>query len=123
MKFLAAIALALVAVTSAAAEPIALGTPPQYRGAWCNTTWQTIYRRCPEGSTKWSFTISRDGSYSEDSGCKITALRKSSHGEHRVWLECRKIDDVVEDRVTRTVERWRLGTNGTRLQILRMEEW
>jgi hypothetical protein len=99
----------------AVAEPL---VPSQYRGAWCTTTWQTIYRRCPEASTGWAFTISRDGTYVDDESCKVTALRKSSHGEHRVWLECEKTDPAPSDSPTVGVERWRLGTNGTRLQIL-----
>jgi hypothetical protein len=105
--------LALLVATPAAAEP------PQYRGAWCNTKWQTIYRRCPEGSAKWSFTIRRNLVLTEDSACEITAFRKSSNGERRVWLKCQQAD--VEG-YTSGVERWRIGTNGTRLQILRTEE-
>jgi hypothetical protein len=115
------LALLLLLVTSATAEPI---VPPQYRGAWCSTAWQTIYRRCRDKndeSHSMAFMIDRDGVGSEDSFCKITAFRKSNNGEHRVALECQKVDPTDKDRVTRSVERWRLGTNGTRLQILRPE--
>jgi hypothetical protein len=111
----------LVTISPAIADPIASGTPPQYRGTWCDTTWQTIYRRChgkKDEDRNIAFMITRDSVGWEDLVCEIKAVRKSSNGEHRVSLECRKIDDTIEDRVTRTVERWRLGTNGTRLQRL-----
>jgi hypothetical protein len=27
----------------------AVEIPKQYRGEWCQTKWQTIYKRCPSG--------------------------------------------------------------------------
>jgi hypothetical protein len=53
---------------------------------------------------------------SEDSTCATTAFRKTG-SEHRVWLACRG-DGGAEEKSHEMQERWRLGTNGTRLQIL-----
>ena len=114
-----ALLAALLAVSPAVAEPIA-STPPQYRGMWCSTAWQTIFRRCRDKKDEGrhiAFMITRDSVGWEDEVCEITAVRKNG-GEHRVWLECRAVDPSPKDHVTRGVERWRLGTNGTRLQRL-----
>jgi hypothetical protein len=114
----AAVLILLIATMAAAiAEERRVETSPQYRGAWCSTKWNTVYRRCKEFDDGWTLTINRQTVMSEDQVCELSAVRKGS-GEHRVWLSCRS--DAGD---SKSQERWRLGTNRTRLQILyRMDE-
>jgi hypothetical protein len=115
-RIVGVVVLILLALGAAAlAEERRVETPPQYRGAWCATKWPTIYRRCKEFDHGWTLTIKRQSVMSEDTVCEPSAVRRGD-GEHRVWLTCHV--DVKGDR-SETQERWRLGTNRTRLQILR----
>jgi hypothetical protein len=56
----------------------AVEIPKQYRGEWCLTQWQTIYKRCPSGEV----IIDRTSWSSEDEACTYSAIRKSKHGGH-----------------------------------------
>jgi len=106
-------------VSSATAGEREVEIPPQYRGAWCTTKWTDIYRRCRESDRGVEFIIERHGWSSEDWACKPLAARKGN-GEHRMQLLCR--DDGGVGKAETREERWRLGTNGTRLMIIRRVE-
>jgi hypothetical protein len=114
-EILVAVAVAIILVITARAEERRVETPAQYRGAWCATKWGTIYRRCKEFDRDWQLTIDRQTVMSEETVCEPLAVRKGD-GEHRVRLTCR--DDANVGGYSQQ-ERWRLGTNRTRLQILR----
>jgi hypothetical protein len=94
--------------------------PPQFRGRWCRSTWETIYRRCREQADEWQFTIDRATLTTEESTCRPLAIRKTG-GEYRVRLAC-KFDEGSQDMPPLSLERWRIGSNGTRLQVLRERE-
>jgi len=117
-QMVGAVVLILLMVAAARAEERRAEIPLQYRSAWCATNWGTIYRRCQERDRGVQFTIDRQTVTSEDTVCKPSAVRKGN-GEHKVWLTCR--DDGGVGRSSEEQERWRLGSNGTRLQILRRE--
>jgi hypothetical protein len=115
-EILVAVAITIILVITARAEERRVETPPQYRGAWCATKWTDIYRRCRESDRDLEFVIQRLAVGWEDWGCELSAVRKGN-GEHRVWMTCRDADRTGE--ASETQERWRLGTNRTRLQIIR----
>jgi hypothetical protein len=108
--FLVLALLALLVLPTAAAE-----VPKQYRGEWCSGKWETIYRRCREGGPDWRFTIGRTSMDEEGGGCETLAFRRE-YGGHRVWLSCGL--DCNDCGSMRVVERWWIGTRGTRLQRL-----
>jgi hypothetical protein len=97
-----------------------LGTPEipqQYRGHWCASEWETIYRRCPEGSD--DLAVERTGYGTEDSGCTLDMVREDKrYGGHRIEATCR--EDKPGGEEEHRQERWWLGSHGTRLQILQM---
>jgi hypothetical protein len=105
-------------LTGVAALLLATGTahaveiPKQYRGEWCLTQWQTIYKRCPSGEV----IIDRTSWSSEDEACNCSAIRKSKYGGHILSGVCR--DDGGAGKGKRTEERWWLGSNNTRLQMI-----
>jgi hypothetical protein len=110
--------IALTIVSSIAALFLATGAahaveiPKQYHGQWCATEWNTIYKRCPVGEliidqTAWS---------SDDSDCHVHSVRKSKYGGHVLSGVC--TEDSAVRKGTPTEERWVLGSNNTRLQII-----
>jgi hypothetical protein len=108
----AVIILVVVGLALAIAEERRIETPSQYRGVWCETKWQTVHRRCKESDSGWQLTIDRYTVMTEETTCKPSAVRRGS-GEHRVWLTCQSDSGDYK-----TQQRWRLGTNRTRLQII-----
>jgi hypothetical protein len=73
----AAVLILLIATMAAAiAEERRVETPPQYRGAWCSTKWNTVYRRCKEFDDGWTLTINRQTVMSEDQVCELSAVRR-----------------------------------------------
>jgi hypothetical protein len=92
--------------------------PSQFHGRWCRSTWETIYRRCRERADEWQFTIDRTTLTTEESTCIPLAIRKKGD-EYRVRLACRADSP---DMPPLGLERWRIGSNGTRLQVLRERE-
>jgi hypothetical protein len=102
-----AIAL-LLAIQPASAIEI----PKQYRGEWCMTKWSTIYQRCKRGD----FIILLKGWSMEDNDCQLVSVQKSKYGGHRLQANCEKADDPNPK--YRVEERWWLGSNGTRLQMI-----
>jgi hypothetical protein len=112
-------------ITGVAALLLATGTahaaeiPKQYHGAWCQTKWKTIYKRCRSadfieiGRTWWGI---------DDEGCTLSTIRKSKYGGHRLFGICRRADPTPEDQDYRTEERWWLSSNNMRLQIIEKHE-
>jgi len=95
------------------AKPRAADIPQQYRGHWCETKWRTIYKRCTAGD----MIVERDGWGVEDEGCTFQSVRSDKrYGGHRTVSVCQHVDSPDPPR--RSEERWWLGSNGTRLQIL-----
>jgi hypothetical protein len=107
--------LALFLATEAAH---AVEIPKQYRGEWCSTQWETIYKRCPSGEV----IIDRTSWSVEDETCTYSAIRKSKYGGHRLFGICRRADPGPKDQDKRTEERWWLGSNNMRLQIIEKHE-
>ena len=91
----------------------AVEIPKQYRGAWCETRWQTIYERCSSAD----FKIKRTYWTTVESNCKVLSVRKSRYGGHRLLATCEG-DEGSRDMPTRVEVRWWLGTNNTRLQVI-----
>ena len=92
---------------------MAADIPQQYRGHWCETKWRTIYKRCTAGD----MIVERDGWGVEDEGCTFQSVRSDKrYGGHRTVSVCQHVDSPDPPR--RSEERWWLGSNGTRLQIL-----
>jgi hypothetical protein len=89
--------------------------PKQYRGEWCVTKWETIYKRCSKDSAAWAFVID-DGVAWGDWGCDLLTVHKSKYRGHRLQFEC----GHAEGDKWHKQERWWLGSNGRRLQ--RIEE-
>jgi hypothetical protein len=106
---LAGVAVLFLATGTAHAAEI----PKQYRGLWCQTKWNTIWKRCPDGELE----IARRGWGMEDEDCALTAIRKSKYGGHILFGKCRGPDDP-EGGTHPTEERWWLGSNNMRLQII-----
>jgi hypothetical protein len=108
--FTASIAALLLATGTAHAVEI----PKQYRGEWCNTKWKTIYKRCRSAN---AFSVLRDAWGVDDEGCTLMAIHKSKYGGHRLLGRCSSDapEGVIEER---TEERWWLGSNNTRLQVI-----
>src|SRR5437763_5842169 len=89
----AAVLILLLLASAAHAEPVVI--PPEFRGDWCKSTWETIHRRCREhderDELKWQFTIDRDTVTFEEETCRPLAFRKGSgklKGEYIVRLAC-----------------------------------
>src|SRR5262249_25338235 len=89
--------------------------PKQYRGEWCATKWKTIYKRCRSGN---AFSVLRDAWGVDDESCTLTAIRKSRYGGHRLFGTCSRADPTPEQKAYSTEERWWLGSNNTRLQVI-----
>jgi hypothetical protein len=89
--------------------------PKQYRGEWCQTKWQTIFKRCKTGD---ALTVLRQVWGVDDEGCELVSIRKSKYGGHRLFGTCRRTDPGPGDHDYRTEQRWWLGSNGTRLQVI-----
>jgi hypothetical protein len=87
--------------------------PKQYRGAWCETKWQTIYKRCPGAD----FEVKRTYWTTVESTCNVLSVRKSKYGGHRLLAICEG-DEGSRDMPNRVEVRWWLGTNNTRLQVI-----
>jgi hypothetical protein len=81
--------------------------PKQYRGTWCYTEWRTIYERCSD-ETGIVFTKIKSTTWEN---CTLTAIGRSKYGGHRLLGTC-------GSRSKPTEERWWLGSNNTRLQII-----
>jgi hypothetical protein len=58
----------------------------------------------------------------EDQGCTLSTILKSKYGGHRLFGTCGRTDPTPEDHDYRTEERWWLGSNNTRLQIIEKHE-
>jgi hypothetical protein len=93
----------------------------QYRGTWCYTEWRTIYERC-SGETGIVFTEINSTTWGE---CTLTGISRSKYGGHKLLGTCtRGVYPIPENRGIRhlrhkfTEERWWLGSNNTRLQII-----
>jgi hypothetical protein len=95
--------------------PKAPEVPKQYRGEWCKTNWQTIYKRCKSGEL---IIDSTDWHNGQDWGCALRTARVSKYGGHVVTGSCNQAD-IYEGLVMS--ERWWLGSKGTRLQRLEFE--
>ena len=91
----------------------AVEIPKQYRGAWCDTKWPTIYKRCSSAD----FEIKRTYWTTVESTCTVSAIRKSKYGGHRLLATCEG-DEGSRDMPKRAEVRWWLGSNGTRLQAI-----
>jgi hypothetical protein len=89
--------------------------PKQYRGEWCATKWKTIYKRCRSGN---AFSVLRDAWGVDDESCTLTTIRKSRYGGHRLFGTCSRADPTPEQKAYSTEERWWLGSNNTRLQVI-----
>ena len=107
--FIAGIAALFLATGTVHAAEI----PKQYRGAWCETKWQTIYKRCPSAD----FEVKRTYWTTVESTCTPSAVRKSRYGGHRLLAICEG-DEGSRDMPNRVEVRWWLGTNNTRLQVI-----
>jgi hypothetical protein len=109
-------------LTSVAALFLVTGTahsveiPKQYRGAWCETKWQTIYKRCPSAD----FEVERTFWTTVESTCTVLSVRKSKYGGHRLLATCEG-DEGSRDMPSRVEVRWWLGTSNTRLQTIQKD--
>jgi hypothetical protein len=95
-------------------EAHAVEIPKQYRGAWCETKWQNIYKRCSDAD----FEVKRTYWTTVESTCNVLSVRKSKYGGHRLLAICEG-DEGSRDMPNRVEVRWWLGTNNTRLQTIR----
>ena len=114
MKYAALIlglAILMTSVVAAAAAEI----PKQYRGAWCDTQWRTIYKRCSNAD----FEVERTYWTTVDETCTLSAIRKSKYGGHKLSAVCHGDHLTKEGKPTEA--RWWLGTNNTRLQVIEKE--
>src|SRR5262245_6816966 len=87
--------------------------PAQYRGAWCPTNWETIYKRCSKKDAH--FIIDRTSwgvADEEGEECQLISVRKSRYGGHRLSATCQSEENPPYE----GEERWWIGSNGTRLQ-------
>jgi hypothetical protein len=109
--FIAGIAALFLATGTAHVVEI----PKQYRGEWCATKWKTIYKRCRSAD---AFSVLRDAWGVDDESCTLTAIRKSRYGGHRLFGTCSRADPTPEQKAYSTEERWWLGSNNTRLQVM-----
>jgi hypothetical protein len=69
--------------------------PQQYRGHWCETKWQTIFRRCAKSGDEMtpSMVVGRNGYGVEDEGCTVQTVRKDKrYGGHRISMMCEHVD-------------------------------
>jgi hypothetical protein len=111
-------------LTGIAALLLATGTahaveiPKQYRGAWCDTKWPTIYKRCSGAD----FEITRTYWTTVESTCTVLAIHKSKYGGHRLLAKC-EADEGSRDMPKRAEVRWWLGSNNTRLQAIIKDTW
>jgi hypothetical protein len=94
----------------------AVEIPKQYRGAWCETKWQTIYKRCPDAD----FEVKRTYWTTVESTCNVLSVRKSKYGGHRLLATC-EADEGSRDMPNHVEVRWWLGTNNTRLQVIKKD--
>jgi hypothetical protein len=94
----------------------AVEIPKQYRGFWCPTQWQTVYKRCRVSD----FEVTRTYWTTVESTCTLSAIRKSKYGGHRLSAVC-EADEGSRDMPNHAEVRWWLGTNGTRLQTIGLE--
>jgi hypothetical protein len=111
MKRLALIAIAALFLATGAAH--AAEIPKQYHGAWCQTKWKAIYKRCPGAD----FEVTRTYWTTVESTCEVLSVRKSKYGGHRLVAKCEG-DKGSQDMPDRVEVRWWLGSNNTRLQTI-----
>src|SRR5262249_34106461 len=75
-------------------------------GSWCQTKWETIYKRCSDPAPIPGFVVERT-SWSSGTGdevtCTLKAVRKSKYGGHRLSAVCHKTDDDKGWHVGRTL--------------------
>jgi hypothetical protein len=112
-----------ILITGIAALFLATGTahaveiPKQYRGDWCQTKWQTVYKRGLKDCSGAELEIRRTYWNTVESTCNVLSVRKSKYGGHRLLATC-EADEGSRDMPPRVeVRRW-LGTNNTRLQVI-----
>jgi hypothetical protein len=79
------IVIAWLALTSAAS---AAEIPKQYRGSWCSTGWETIWKRCDDAE----MLVNRDSWGGEDHGCTLVSVSKSKYGGHILRGLCEHAD-------------------------------
>jgi hypothetical protein len=113
--FILAFTLMMCAVvTTRAAHAVEI--PKQYRGAWCETEWQTIYKRCRSAD----FEVERTFWTTVESTCTVLSVRKSKYGGHSLLAKC-AADEGSRDMPSHVEVRWWLGTNNTRLQTIQKD--
>jgi hypothetical protein len=95
----------------------AVEIPKQYRGDWCQTKWQTVYKRGLKDCSGAELEIRRTYWNTVESTCNVLSVRKSKYGGHRLLATC-EADEGSRDMPPRVEVRWWLGTNNTRLQII-----
>ena len=98
----------------------AVEIPKQYRGDWCQTKWQTIYKRGLKDCSGAELEIRRTYWNTVESTCTLSAIRKSKYGGHRLLAICEG-DEGSRDMPNRVEVRWWLGTNNTRLQTIQKD--
>jgi hypothetical protein len=94
----------------------AVEIPKQYRGAWCETKWQTVYKRCSAAD----FEVARTYWTTVESTCNVLSVSKSKYGGHRLIAKC-EADEGSRDMPNRVEVRWWLGSNNTRLQTIQKD--
>jgi hypothetical protein len=114
MKKLLLAGVAVLFLATGAAHAVEI--PKQYRGAWCETKWRTIYKRCPSAD----FEIKQTYWTTVESTCTVSAIRKSKYGGHRLSAVC-EADEGSRDMPNHAEVRWWLGTNNTRLQVIQKD--
>jgi hypothetical protein len=111
MKKLLLTSVAALFLATGAARSVEI--PKQYRGAWCETNWRTIYKRCLSAD----FEIKRTYWTTVEPTCTLSAIRKSKYGGHRLSAIC-KSDEGSRDMPNHAEVHWWLGSNNTRLQAI-----
>ena len=99
---------------------ILVNVPWQYRGLWCPTNWETIYKRCrePNGEDGMDVTAN-EVSWGEGTCTPLGFI--AMRGRHKVWLTCR-VFEISQEHGRRQIQRWRLFANGHRLQVLNWQD-
>src|SRR5262245_46280943 len=118
MRAALACCILIAALFLATGTAHAVEIPKQYRGAWCDTKWPTIYKRCSGAD----FEITRTYWTTVESTCTVLAIHKSKYGGHRLLAKC-EADEGSRDMPKRAEVRWWLGSNNTRLQAIIKDTW
>jgi hypothetical protein len=93
--FILAFTLMMCAVvTTRAAHAVEI--PKQYRGAWCETEWQTIYKRCRSAD----FEVERTFWTTVESTCTVLSVRKSKYADIVYWPNAPQMKVAAICRVT-----------------------